>query len=369
MLCSTCVLRRRGRLSRSSGKTHTAYSVLEPSTYVPLIGSPLDAFLEGLQSNYSMRLYGQAGLVPATLRLVWLALLDPPSRQWIKAIGVCHFSPMAPVMPFYAPLDLGAANPVDAIWVHNGALKPLANDSLVEITHCAQGWSRPLASHQFEALCHNSSRKRPLTPSQRRQCFVHVHRPWEPLLKNGLQWFYVAPGSGVSVNVGRTRAFDTHLEAEAFLRNSLAPQEASLVTGPAECHSAKVIPLSVASGLDSVQIVWHTEHFSSEQRHELIMLHRGECASLGSTPTVRCGRWPILHECEATAAAVRPLESCRFWDRALSKPNRGLLRPPARACGRTPSPCYKNDSTFMCTAATTNGWSAGHASRSRLISQ
>ena len=32
-------------------------------------------------------------------------------------------------------------------------------------------------------------------------------------MKHGNMWMYVAPGSGVSINVGRTRAFDTMEQA------------------------------------------------------------------------------------------------------------------------------------------------------------
>ena len=68
-------------------------------------------------------------------------------------------------------------------------------------------------------------------------------------MKNGFMWMYVAPGSGVSVNIGRTRAFDSASAAEEFIRTIL---DISVPIVPG-CRAAAL--KTAAAGLDSIQIL------------------------------------------------------------------------------------------------------------------
>uniref|UniRef100_A0A7S3C4G4 Uncharacterized protein n=1 Tax=Haptolina ericina TaxID=156174 RepID=A0A7S3C4G4_9EUKA len=178
-------------------------------------------------------------------------------------------------------------------------------------------------------------------------CYTASVRPWEPFWKHGFMWMYVAPGAGVSVNIGKTRAFSSHGEAEAFIRSAL-DMSAPLRPG---CRAGVLMKAHPASELDSIQIVRHAEHFSREVRHEVVMLHHAECTRLSaSLPELRCGRWPHLSNCTADSPALARLSDCRQWDKVLSKPRRGLLRTAAQDCARTPSrsTCYHNGSQFLC---------------------
>ena len=88
----------------------------------------------------------------------------------------------------------------------------------------------------------------------------------------GPAWFYVAPGSGVSINVGRTRVMDFG-QAEAFMDEHYFNATRGIVV--ASCSAGKaswtssVQQIMASTGLDSLQIVDHYEVFSAERRHEV----------------------------------------------------------------------------------------------------
>jgi len=134
-------------------------------------------------------------------------------------------------------------------------------------------------------------------------------------------WLYVADGSGVSVNVGRSLVFTSFKLARNFLiqlfpgsrygscQGRLHTQKISI--GNSREHSyingSKVLgisrrpvresitegivwvylslgswertPINV-SALDSVQILNHKEYFSGETRHEIVLLRHAECDDL-----------------------------------------------------------------------------------------
>lgn len=310
VLCSTCALvPTRTALTDS----YSAWSLAKVSHFRPLERLPIDAFVDGLQDNYSVHLYGARGRVPRDVRIVWLTIIldhAPAAHSFIKAIGgVCTFSALPPFLPLYAPQDLGQANPFNAIWINRPPALQLPSHSWVEITHCAQNWSRPLSNEEYTTFCNTSARGRAsLATSQKARCYTARHRPWEPVWKHGFLWAYAAPGSGVSINVGVTRAFETHSEAEQFIRAHL---NASAPTLPRErCDTAAL--KGPARALDTIQIVQRAEHFSREVRHEIIMLrHGGECTPLQpSVPGLRCGRAPHLTDCDEPTLAR--LSDCRI---------------------------------------------------------
>lgn len=55
---------------------------------------------ELLQGNYSVRLYGRLGRVPADLRLIWAYLLPPRALDAIRAASVCKTNSDPPHRPF-----------------------------------------------------------------------------------------------------------------------------------------------------------------------------------------------------------------------------------------------------------------------------
>jgi hypothetical protein len=130
----------------------------------------------------------------STLRIVWLNLLPQAATQYLGALGgVCKYDSGWPWRPFFAGLDL-FANTADAMWVswkhRTYAGFPVANHTWIEVTHCAQGRRKvgvPGAGWQF-----------------------------------GPMWSYVAPGSGVSINVGRS-VIMTHEGAMRLLKRVVYP--------------------------------------------------------------------------------------------------------------------------------------------------
>lgn len=288
---------------------------LEPYSGVSILAR-LDVYLQ--HSNYSGQLYSSphATAQMRSLRIIWLSLLPPPARALITSIGVCKLSAQPPLQPLFAPIGIGAQiSPSDSVWIaHRGRAESIPSDGWAEVTHCP-GWADHAATERNGSA--NS---------------MHWHAPWlaAPM------WLYVASGSGVSINVGKTLALDSY-EALADLLSrchfwsippSPPPPKGDVVDVAAATGSTSSCGVqrelrrrdeltcpSELAGLDSVQVLRHYEFFSSEPRHELVMLRYDNCKALGpSTPGVMCGRAPdALHRCGASAAgkaALRRLSTC-----------------------------------------------------------
>eukprot|EP00966_Prymnesium_polylepis_P184761 4282086-Prymnesium_polylepis.1 len=222
-------------------------------------------------------------------------------------------------------MDIGSVNPKDAVWLTSlpalSVADAVPSHGWVEIAHCAQ------------------------TPRKPRGYGAGVRHPsW----KFGPAWFYVASGSGVSINVGRTLVFRRYGVASRWLARAVPGRLEQ--DGPAPANSAPP-PLNFSglnvSELDSVQILENNEYYSREPRHELVMLRMGEGAGLTSL-SVMCGRHPHLSPCaRGGAAALARLANCAPWATALSKRYRKLVR----KCSHLPSRCYTNGSRFYCRQA------------------
>ena len=306
--------------SREIARHFQSWARLDLRQYRPLLTWPQRPLLDdgALQGDYSVALYGRKDRVPRTgLRLVWLSLLPQSALERLARVGICLWNAMLPSQPFFAPIDIGNANPRDSLWVTNLPTRSAAVPSYgwVEVTHCPQIPRRP----------------RGYTNGQR-------HPAW----KYGPAWLYVAPGSGVSINVGRTRVFPRYGMAIRWL--------ARAVPGSFEhgSHSPKPPDLNLTAGageLDSVQILENNEYFSREPRHEVIMLRMAEGARLeASHSSVRCGRYPDISQCSPDSAALARIGNCSWWNSALSKPFKALVQ----KCSWSPSGCYRNGSQFHC---------------------
>jgi hypothetical protein len=135
-----------------------------------------------LQGRYSERLYGMPGRVElSSLRLLWLDLLPRRALESLARVGVCNLDARPPFQPFFYAHDV-VNNPRDAVWVHRPEddlpARPLRNFSWVEVTHCP----RP----------------------------KHI----------SAMWLYAAPGSGVSINIGRSARMGVELEASRQLESN-----------------------------------------------------------------------------------------------------------------------------------------------------
>lgn len=250
-------------------------------------------------STYSEALYGARCRLPAWPRVLWLRLMPPAAIPLIR--GVCTAQSLPPYYPFYAFMDaIGPGNPLDAVWVHTDErARALPSHSWVEVTHCAQSVAAPTPTQEAEcdALSERLKAARARNESESRisaRMAFSCKMVWTPHLwqwRAGSMWFHVAPGSGVAINIGRTRAFTTTHEAEHFLARTL---QRDGNRSWADCRSIRPKASGDADQLDSVQILQNREYYSSELRHEVIMLRHGECEALTNataTPAggVRCG--------------------------------------------------------------------------------
>ena len=174
-----------------------------------------------LQQNYSIELYGAPGRTPLNdLKLLYLSLLPVNVlSETISRLGICHLHSRYAIMPFYSPAYVGTAQTFsdpnsknigdaeDTVWVGRNVggwrESPAPNHSWVEVAHCGTGLPRPF----------NLSEAAP---------------PWKRVL--GPAWFYSAPGSGVSINLGRTVVLDFQSALKLISRVFQVPSSSPLVS-------------------------------------------------------------------------------------------------------------------------------------------
>jgi len=328
-LCATCSLR------PHSG--HFSSWARDP------LPSPVDELAPLLQGGYSMELYGAPGRVDgASLRLVWLQMLPPDASQLIASKGgVCKYDAGHPWRPFLIGLDLNA-NPIGAMWISlDRAMRPsfpIPNHSWIEVTHCPQhGGMRTSGRYGWQF---------------------------------GPMWLYAAPGSGVSINVGRTVAM-SYADAARLLRRVYPGTlecacesgcQFGLRTGSVAAHKngsscissrAALVGddgtysfgryercwtrMDVLAEVDTIQVIEHMEYYGRERRNEIVHLrHYGECGRLNSsTPGLMCGRFPYLVPCAPGAHALQRVGTCASSKVPLSSELSARVNFTGRRCART----------------------------------
>ena len=267
-------------------------------------------------TSYSVAVYGEAGLVPSHPRIVWLNLLPSDARAIVARVGLCTLQTESPFRPLFTiPDAIGDGNTLDAAWIHHDnedgtpfAARPLPSHSWVEVSHCPQ---KIVPSFVDAATCDMLARRRPLSNRQKYNCIMaREPRRWQ--WRAGNLWLFAAAGSGVSVNIGRSRAFETYGQAQDFMMRRVVQVNRSWTTG---CGAAMLKRNPSGAGasveLDSVQIVGRKESYSRELRHEIIMLRHSECEALtAAMPFVRCGRFPYLRRCSHGEKALKRIAHC-----------------------------------------------------------
>ena len=313
-----------------------------------------------LQGEYSTRVYGSPGRVElSALRVLWLDLLSESSLRLLQCSGrlcqlafntsepscrttvgglrpECLLLPARQVAPcrgndpqaLFALPHSWIDNPMNSAWLLAASTQALPSFGWTEVTHCSA------ASELVAAL----------SPSSRAQSNV---------------WLYVAPGSGISVNVGKTLAIhEPHAVASGIFgadkdqaRHRLSRALDALRRGAEPplvraLHEylklAHALDSAAVGRLDSIQRLEHTELFSPEKFHELILLDPRlsdadtlRSAAASAPDRVRCGRQPHLHACDEDHPGLRAMDRCST---RLSAPVLQALTRVASACDRTPPP-------------------------------
>ena len=258
-----------------------------------------------LQGNYSLTLYGHEGRVDAdALSLIWLPLISNKTLDFLMCMGICAWEPVPArkgrqLLPLHAPFSSVA--PGAAVWrYYMTPASAVPSHGWIEVAHASRLDKEPRIEH-----------------------------------RDGVPWFYVARGSGVSLNVGRTVAV-THFP------NCTKPDPRK---NP-EVYRMMGVDLSQ---LDSVQLLdvcdpadpqaWKPRGF----RHEIVLLgtdllHESDSlldAALAAQlppapteyrgpPTVMCGRVPHLFAC---TGKYPPLQLMQGSSHVCSDEQwRGLIR-------------------------------------------
>jgi len=257
-----------------------------------------------LVSTYSAALYGAKERINlSTIRVMWPAALGTEARATLTSHSTRCGLPDRELAASSAPqpyLDVpnSFAN-ANALWVQQPAerlLGPAASDTWVEVSHCF-----------YYSFPENVSPQTPI-------------------------WFFATPGSGLSLNVGRTLVVSEQqygvknvgrlhrwLVSKAGLNTSVDPHrlhqnidrllQANTFGAP---QSAGPPGMKPPSALDTLQFPLRGVHRSwgSERFTEIVALGWGREMSfihswLRTTPHLRCGKHPWLRPCTPNDAAVR----------------------------------------------------------------
>ena len=284
-----------------------------------------------LRGRYSVALYGARDATPAAhaLRILWLDLLTSEELARAAAVGVCSRAGGDALQPFFASPHRAA------VWVHHPATvthRALPSHAWAEVTHCA------------------------LRPPGRAGHGLARTQGW----KFSPMWLFVAPGSGVSLNIGRTRVVRSYSEAAAILAAAFPGGYAG---GGCDEGERSLLRLARGGGgddgggghqrsrprraaalrpFDTLQIVNHTEYYSHQPHHEIVDLRFEECHTLTrSLGPLRCGRHPHLRRCEPDSEALRRVTTCgggrvealgELWDRRLGPQRDGYLCASSAGC-------------------------------------
>ena len=250
-----------------------------------------------LQANYSLALYGAPNLVDVSrLNLVWLPLLSIAALSDLQAVGVCLWEPVGFEMPLHAPHS-SLSNPL-AVW-RNTPQEPVPSHGWIEVTHDVRG-----------------GRSDP----------------------PNFPWFYVARGSGVSLNVGRTIAVDQSKGVTWCARSGPNPTSRADLLARFSCILPALASPEWLSSLDSIQLLHAWDPTDSVPwthgfRHEILFLStidvaEGERLPLltSNSTTLRCGRSPDKWvQCDAEGGALAMQRhtgmgrACRNYEKRLLK--------------------------------------------------
>ena len=301
-LCATCDFSRPSYDAQR--KTFTTYARPNFFTTAAPTSSHIQTLVDMLQTDYSISMYGAPGRIPPTseIRIIWLQELPTAAVDFLIRIGACGRSAALPHIPFFRNI-FNYASPTGSIWIHQYS-RAIPNNSWVEVMHGNVSIDRRKES-------------------------------W----KIGGMWSYVAPGSGVSINVGRSIVLPygdaANLLARIFCIGSRCSNPAKrcdpsvrwkgplkhdwrIARGKGGVATALPFRLNYFAHswlddidfqtLDTIQIVEHYEYFSDEARHEIIDLRYPECKVLThDMPELRCGREPYLFKCNPDSPALRRL--------------------------------------------------------------
>ena len=279
--------------------------------------TPAATFSEGdwsrvistLQGNYSQTLYGHEGRVDAgALSLIWLPLISNETLEFLMCMGVCAWEPVPArtgrqLLPLHAPHSTVA--PGAAIWRYH--MTP----------------SSAVPSHGWVEVAHASRLERNRTRSRGSNTVT------------GEPWFYVARGSGVSLNVGRTVAVTDF--PNCTKPDPRKKPEAYRMLGVDLSQLDSIQLLDVCDPADSQ--AWKPRGF----RHEIVLLGTDllcEADSLLNAalaahvppapaeyrgpPTVMCGRVPHLFACTGKYPPLQLMQGKEHV--CLDEQWRGLLR-------------------------------------------
>ena len=242
-------------------------------------------------------------LYPARLVAAQLKVVEP--RRPCDAATLVH--------PFAYSEPASSYSRGRVLWVHHPrrhrATTPLQSDEWVEVMHCARGgcMRREDAVRLSVPLgVWNHDRARSVT--MQGECIEREGK-----------WMYFAPGSGVTISLGRTRAFARHSDAiHELLHRKCRPDPGALGfrrKQGIQCTEdfLELTRAARAAGYDTLQFLGHPDQRCGQMRIEILDVRRGASGSF-SPIAGACGRallragWGGIERCQCDP--TRPCINC-----------------------------------------------------------
>jgi hypothetical protein len=304
------------------------------------VAAPVDRLWRLLNaSNYTAALYGPGGSLPPSLllRVVWLHLMSSEAIGELSKASVCQASPKPPERPFFSWIGI-KENPWNAVWISRHFPRTAAlSHAWVEVTHCA-------------------------LPAPKRTEEAHTHT-W-PAWKQQPMWLHAAPGSGVSINIGRTHIVQTYEEA-ALLMARLLPGEAPI----GACAPGGVAPLRATPAEDGWE--WHAPLHElngslvarlRRREPQVDAIHAArETAAIGASDrgeqlsVLGGGSGRSIHVLsDADLEALDSIQIVRHIEYHSSEPRHEIILLRQRECARLDASvarCGRHPNLFSCTQA------------------
>lgn len=201
-----------------------------------------------------------------TLTVLYAALLAQSGIRLRTSWAVCYCQKRLGVVSHWG--RSAEWDPPNTLWVWNNDRAASANDSRVEVTHCA--------SRRYYGSDNDIETKG--------------------------AWFYRTPGSGVFLDIGRTRAFARHEDAVR-----------EFVHAGARCYECAEFFVAVAenataAGVDTIQFTGHTDQDCGNAAVEIVYLRGAGSTACAGTPLLGVDGEPC--RCDDTLRCA----SCAYGD-------------------------------------------------------
>ena len=210
----------------------------------------MESFLQSPWREYYLKVYGNLPETPPNVKNLWFIYVDVYNKVFHTNIQSKKYSTLCPSQYNQIYSNLSAVNfDENFIWFY----KPPPYTAL--------------PSNSWKEVIHRAASS----------------------LENVGAWYYFAPGSGIYLNIGKTKAYQDHIDA---VRDILGND--NQCTNPRECDNlySELCKAALKLGYDTIQFLKHSDMRCGNTVIEIVDLHgvgTYACGSKNDNPRLRTG--------------------------------------------------------------------------------